>query len=324
MRFLPLVTSFSVTDEGVLDPWVAEWIAANPLRATPFDTLDPQILPLARGPVGPPPSREIAVAHIEDETVDGIPIRIYRGGGTPTGVLMYFHGGGFVIGSIGLMDNVARELTQATGAVVISVEYRLAPENPYPAGLDDCETATRWALANCARWGVPPERLAISGESAGGNLSAALALRLRDAGEVKLAGQVLIYPGTAGSVQYPSNDEFDGLILNKRAKEVFWEAYSGGRNLDSDPYAAPLLADSLVGVAPAVVVLGGCDMLRDEGRAYAERLRQDGVAVDEICYPGQPHGFLNHGFPAAELAYGYVGEWVRNAFAAASEAKEPS
>jgi acetyl esterase len=198
--------------------------------------------------------------------------------------------------------------------VVISVEYRLAPENPYPAGLDDCEAVSRWALANCARWGVPPERFAISGESAGGNLAAALALRFRDAGDVKLAGQVLIYPGTSGSVQYPSNEEFDGLILNKLAKKAFWDAYSGGRDLDADPYAAPLLADSLVGVAPAVVVLGGCDMLRDEGRAYAERLRQDGVAVEEICYAGQPHGFVNHGFPAAELAFDRIGLWMRGVF----------
>ena len=216
------------------------------------------------------------------------------------------------------MDNVAREIAHASGAVVVSVEYRLAPENPYPAGLDDCETVTRWAIANAERFGVPAGQVAIVGESAGGNLAAALALRLRDAGDVPVAGQVLIYPGVAGSsVEYPSNDEFDGLILNHKAREVFWTAYTGGRDLDGDPYAAPLLADSLEGLPPAIVVLGGCDMLRDEGRAYAARLREEGVEVDEICYPGQPHGFINHGFPAADQAFERIGEWLRDAFAAA-------
>jgi acetyl esterase len=305
-----------MTDEGTLDPWVATWIEENPLYAAPFDTLAPEMLELARGPVGPPPAREIAIAHVDDESVDGVPIRIYRHDEAPTGLVVYFHGGGFCIGSIGLMDNVAREIARASGAVVVSVGYRLAPENPYPAGLDDCETVTRWALANCERFAVSKEKVAIAGESAGGNLSAALALRLRDAGDVSLAGQVLIYPGVSGSVNYPSNDEFDGLILNHKAKTVFWSAYTGDRNVDDDPYAVPLLAESLKGLPPALVVLGGCDMLRDEGRAYAERLRDEAVEVDEVCYPGQPHGFINHGFPAAEQAFDRIGTWLRTTFTA--------
>jgi acetyl esterase len=305
-----------MNDEGVLDPWVADWIAANPLRATPFDTLDPEILPLARGATGFPAAREIAIARISDESVHGVPIRIYEHDAPATGLVVYFHGGGFCIGSIGLMDNVAREIAHASGAVVVSVEYRLAPEDPYPAGLDDCETVTRWAVANAGRFGVSAAQVAIAGESAGGNLAAAVALRLRDAGDVSLAGQVLIYPGVSGSVQYPSNDEFDGLILNHKAREVFWAAYTAGRDLDGDPYAAPLLADSLDGLSPALVVLGGCDMLRDEGRAYAARLRDAGGEVDEVCYPGQPHGFINHGFPAAEQAFERIGDWLRDALTA--------
>ena len=110
------------------------------MMANPLDEFTPEILELARGPVGAPPTREIA--HIDDESVGNVPIRIYRSEGQPTGILVYFHGGGFVLGSIGLMDNVARELAYASGAVVISVEYRLAPENPYPAGLDDCMAVT--------------------------------------------------------------------------------------------------------------------------------------------------------------------------------------
>jgi acetyl esterase len=307
-----------MSEEGILDPWVADWMASNPERSTPLVDMSPEILELARGPVGFPPTREIA--HITDELVGDVPIRIYRGEGEPTGLIVYFHGGGFMIGSIGLMDNVARELAHASDAVVVSVGYRLAPEHPYPAGLDDCESVTRWATANAGRFGLPPSTVVVAGESAGGNLAAAVSLRLRDAGDPPLAGQALIYPAVAGGVTYPSAQEFDGLVISREGGEIFWGAYSGPRDLDGDPYAAPLQATSLVGLPPALVVLGGCDLLRDEGRAYAERLRQDGIDVDEICYAGQPHGFVNFDFPAAALAHAYIGDWVRRSFAHAQEA----
>jgi acetyl esterase len=307
-----------VSDEGVLDPWVAEWFAANPERATPFEELDPVILELARGPFGLPSNRE--VAQVSDESVGDIPIRIYRDADAPTGLVVYFHGGGFVIGSIGLMDNVARELAHASGAVVISVGYRLAPEDPYPAGLDDCEAVTRWALANLDRFGIAPGTVAVAGESAGGNLAAAVALRFRDAGEAALAGQVLMYPGVAGREEHPSMVEFDGLVISLKAAEMYWRAYSGSRNIDTDPYAAPLHAEHLRDLPSALVVLGGCDMLRDGGRAYAARLRDDGVDVDEVCYPGQPHGFLNFEFPAAADAFAHTGEWLRATFEASGSA----
>ena len=296
-------------DEGVIDPWVTEWMAANPERAVPLEDLSPEILELARGPFAFPPTREIA--DISDEHVDGVPVRIYRGEDRPTGLFVYFHGGGFVMGSIGIMDNVARELAHGTGAVVVSVEYRLAPESPYPAGLDDCETVTRWASASADRFDVSPESVVVGGESAGGNLAAAVALRLRDAGDLSLAGQVLIYPAVAGRSHYPSREEFDGLVISRTAGDQFWAAYSGGSDLDDDPYAVPLAAPDLSGLPPALVVLGGCDMLRDEGRAYATRLRADGVDVEEVCYAGQPHGFVNFAFPAADLAFDRIGGWVR-------------
>ena len=301
--------------EGEIDSWVSEWIKANPLRATPFEDLSPELLELARGPSGPAPTRKIA--HVRDEVVEGVPVRIYRGHAPPTGLIVYFHGGGFVIGSIGLMDNVARELAHGAGAVVVSVGYRLAPEHPYPAGLADCETVTRWAVATAPRFDVPKESVAVAGESAGGNLAAAVALRVRDAGDISLAGQALIYPAVAGTMVHPSTRQFDGLILSRTAKKRYWDAYSGGRSLDGDPYAVPLCADDLTGVAPAIVVLGGCDMLRDEGRAYAARLRGDGVEVEEVCYPGQPHGFANLEFPAAALAFERIGDWFRALFAGA-------
>jgi acetyl esterase len=302
-------------DEGVLDPWVAAWFEEHPERARAFDDLSPELLELARGPFGFPVTRELA--HVTDEIIEGVPVRIYQGEGAATGVVVYFHGGGFCIGSIGLMDNVARELTHCTGAVVVSVEYRLAPEHPYPAGLDDCEAVTRWALANTARFGLARSQVAVAGESAGGNLSAAVALRLRGAVDVDvpLAGQVLLYPGLDGhAATHASRTEFDGLVLTQAARDAYWGAYSAGRDLDRDPFAAPLRADSLAGLPPALVVVGGCDLLRDEGRLYAERLRADGVPAQDVCYPGQPHGFINFMFPAAQEAFAQVGGWVRRVF----------
>jgi acetyl esterase len=302
-----------VADEGMLDPWVEKWMAENPLMANPFDEFTPEILALARGPVGAPPTRE--VAQVDDEWVGDVPVRIYTSEEQPTGILVYFHGGGFVLGSIGLMDNVARELAYASGAVVISVEYRLAPENPYPAGLDDCMAVSRWAVANARRFGVPAGAVAVAGESAGGNLAAAVSLKLRDEGDVALAGQVLIYPATAGSRTTQSREQFDGLVISIKATDYFWNSYAAGRDLDSDPYAAPLSATSLVSLPPALVVLGGCDMLRDEGRQYATVLRGGGVPVEEVCYSGQPHGFVNFEFPAAAEAFELTGRWLRRTLA---------
>jgi acetyl esterase len=294
-------------DEGTLDPWVADWLKDNPMFATPVEELTPDVLALARGPVGPPPT--VDISSVTDSTVDGVPVRIYRDD-EPHALIVYFHGGGFTLGSIGLMDNVARQLAKSCRAVVVSVEYRLAPENPYPAGLDDCELVTRWALAEAAGLGVSTSSVFIGGESAGGNLAAAVALRLRDAGGPIPAGQILIYPGLAGRTLHPSMQIFDGLVISLAACRSFWSAYSGGRDLDQDPYAVPLAAPDLSGLPPALVLLGGCDMLRDEGRAYAARLRDAGVPTDEVCYPGQPHGFVNFEFPAAAEAFAKIGSWT--------------
>jgi len=246
-----------------------------------------------------------------------VPVRIYRNDETPTSLLLYFHGGGFILGSIGLMDNVARELCHHTGAVVVSVEYRLAPEHPYPAGLDDCVAATRWAHAHAAELGAVGKPVFVSGESAGGNLSGAVALRLSDAAEgdeagVPIAGQILIYPATNGSShESQSFYDFDGLVVSRTAGQMYWAAYSAGRNLDDDG-CARLLAADVTGLPPALVVLAGCDVLRDDGRAYAAHMRDGGVEVDEVCYPGQPHGFVNFDLPAAADAHAKIGSWVRD------------
>jgi acetyl esterase len=303
-----------VTDEGVLDPWVADYFAANPMASRPFEDLSPEMLPLARGPVGAPPTR--GIARVTDEVVGGVPVRIYEHDQAPTGLVVYFHGGGFCIGSIGLMDNVARELAYCSGATVVSVEYRLAPEHPYPAAVEDCEAVTRWALANTARFGVAPTHVAVAGESAGGNLSAVVALRLRNDADPPLAGQVLIYPGVEGdSSTQPSREQFDGVVITTKPGNPFRAAYSAGRDLDLDPFYAPLHAKTLAGLPRAIVVLGGCDPLRDEGRAYARRLQAEGVEVEELCCAGQPHGFVNFGFPAAADVYARIGPFLRSVFA---------
>jgi acetyl esterase/lipase len=302
-------------DEGVLDPFVADWLAANPLPPGDFS---PEFLTLARGSFELPVTREVARVH--DEVIAGIPVRIYRHDSQPTGLVVYFHGGGFCIGSVALMDNVARELAHATGATVISVEYRLAPENPYPAGLDDCEALTRWALANTASFDVSQDAVVVAGESAGGNLATAVALRLRDAHAfARPAGQILVYPvlDSPGS-SHPSRKEFAGLVVSKEMDEWFWTSYSGGRAIDKDPFAAPIRAMTLSGLPPALVILGGCDFLRDEGRHYAQRLRDAGVETVEVCHPGQPHGFINLGFPAAQEAYDAIGRWTRRRLASAA------
>ena len=302
--------------EGVLDPRVVAHFEENPFHATPldFDGLTPEIRAMARGEAIEPPTREIA--EVTDDVVDGIPIRIYRHQNEATGLVVYFHGGGFCIGSIGLMDHVARELAHAAGATVVSVGYRLAPEDPFPAGVDDCEAITRWALAHAPDLGAAPERVAVAGESAGGTMSAAVTMRLRERGDAALAGQVLIYPGTDGeSFDHPSRNEFDGIVLTRASMHADWQRYSGGRDISRDQFACPLQAESLADLPPALVILGGCDVLRDEGRAYARRLADAGVRVDEVCYAGQPHGFVNFGVPAASEAHERMGTWLRALFA---------
>jgi acetyl esterase len=298
------------TDEGVLDPWVADWLEANAAMMEQPEEYTPEYLAMARPDGSRFPTYELA--KVTDEVIGGVPVRIYEHDETPNGLIVYFHGGGFCTGSIGLMENIATGLAHHAGAAVVSVGYRLTPEHPYPAGLDDCEAVTRWAVANASRFGVSEDAVAVAGESAGGNLSAAVSLRLRDSGGPALAGQVLIYPAVASpTASFPSRTEFSGPMLRFEGVEKVWAMYSGGQDLDHDPYAAPLEAEDLGGLPPALVVLGGCDVLRDEGRRYGNRLREAGVPVDEACFAGQPHGFMNLGFPAAEQAHQRIGEWLR-------------
>jgi len=299
------------TDEGVLAPEVAAWLEANPMYGTPLEELVPEILELARGPVGAPPTRDIA--HVHDDDVDGIPIRVYRNDGPPTGLVVYFHGGGFVIGSIGLMDNVARELAHGSSAVVVSVGYRLAPEHPYPAGLDDCAAVTEWAFANAARFDADPAAIAVAGVSAGGNLAAAVALRSRIEGPA-LRAQVLVYPVVSPACTAPSMTEnAEGYLLTAGSMREMWAWYLGPDGDANDAFAAVDRAADYAGLPPALVLTAEYDPLRDEGEHYASLL--DGFDVDTtvVRYDGMLHGFLGMReiVPESSRAITAIAEFLR-------------
>jgi acetyl esterase len=240
----------------------------------------------------------VEVASVLDRTVPGpageIPVRVYTPAGEgPLPVVVYFHGGGWVIGDLEVVDQPCRQLASAAGAIVVSVDYRLAPEHRYPAAFEDSYAATVWIGAHAAEIGGDPARLAVAGDSAGGNLAAAVALAARDRGGPELAAQLLIYPVTDfnfGTASYHDNRE--GYLLTKGSMQWFWAHYLGAQDLDKDPYACPLRADSLVGLPAAYVATSEYDPLRDEGEAYARRLEEAGVAVTAKRFDGLLHGFF--------------------------------
>ncbi|MGZ4683625.1 MAG: alpha/beta hydrolase [Acidimicrobiales bacterium] len=242
------------------------------------------------------------VEAVEDRTIPGpagdIPVRLYRPA-QPTGaILIWYHGGGWVIGDLETADPTARKLANRTGALVVSVDYRLAPEHPYPAAVDDAWAALQWVAERGADLGGDPSRLAVGGDSAGGNLAAIVSVRARAAGLEGLRHQLLVYPAVDLTLSHPSIDENgEGYLLTKTGMVWFAEHYLGpatGRgDLDKHPDVSPLYTADLAGVAPATVITAGFDPLRDEGQAYAAALTEAGVAVEEHRYPTMIHGFIS-------------------------------
>ncbi|MGD2132735.1 MAG: alpha/beta hydrolase [Maricaulaceae bacterium] len=221
----------------------------------------------------------------------------------PHGLLVYFHGGGFVLGSIESHDSLCRQLADASGAAVLSVDYRLAPEHPFPAGLDDALAATRWAGENMTALGVEAGGLAVGGDSAGGNLAAVAAHILRDEGGPKIAFQLLIYPGTDSDADTASRRDFaEGYYLERSTIEWFHAQYLQNGEDVLDPRISPLRAPDLAGLPPTYLVTAGFDPLRDEGAAYARALKTAGVAVQYVDYPGEIHGFFNMTAAIAEAS----------------------
>ena len=274
--------------------------AASPEQArTQFRVLTVDL----RDPATVPP-----VGEVRDLQVDGgagpVPARIYRpeegaDDRPPLPMLAFFHGGGFVLGDLDTHDSQARRLCRDLHAVVVSVDYRLAPEHPFPAAVDDCLAATRWIAGNAAQLGGDPQRLAVGGDSAGGNLAAVVAQRCRDEGGPALSAQLLLYPvvDLADDVEgrYPSRiDNAEGYLLSQADMEWFGDAYLPDRSLAKDPAASPLHGE-LSGLPPAVVVTAEFDPLRDEGDAYAVALRDAGVPVVHERFEGLIHGFFGMG-----------------------------
>ncbi len=225
-----------------------------------------------------------------------IPVRTYRGVRTLTGeavpVLVYFHGGGWVIGDLDSHDWVCRAIANAANCAVVSVDYRLAPEHAFPAAFEDALAATKWAAANAALLNIDASRIFVGGDSAGGNLAAAVALALRDASELNLRAQILTYPIVDLTFRYDERFE-KGVALTNGGMRDFIDHYVPDAARRRDWRCSPLFAQSLKGLPPALVILAGFDPLYDEGKAYAARLQAEGVAATVKEYPGQMHGFVS-------------------------------
>jgi acetyl esterase len=274
-------------------------------------------------PAATPPAPEIGA--VKDLAADGpagpIPLRLYRPGGVPGSArlpaLIFFHGGGWVIGDVETHDVLCRQLTAGAGISVVNVDYRLAPEHKFPAAIDDAWAATRWVAARAAELGIDAGRLAVGGDSAGGNLAAVVALLARDQGAPALALQALIYPVTDVGAESASYADFaEGFMLTRESMRWFVAHYLAQERDAVDWRVSPLRAPSLAGVAPALVVTAGFDPLRDEGDAYARTLREAGVRVDAICYGGMIHGFVPMGrlIETGNRAVAHIAASLRQAF----------
>lgn len=289
-----------------LHPQAVEFLEAYArLKMPPFETTPVgETRSLLNAAIGVLPDCP-TLAAINDVNIPGpggpLRIRIYRPKLVVNrGACLYFHGGGWVLNSIDTHDDFVRRLTDAAGCVCVSVDYRLAPEHAWPAAADDAYAALQWVAANAATWDIDPSRLAVAGDSAGGNLAAVCAILARDAGAPALAFQLLAYPRTAHAEDAPSHAAFgDGFLLT-RATILWFHAHY--RSRDDDRYDwryAPLLCADLARLPPALVVVGEFDPLRDEGIAYAARLRDAGVPVRLHDCRGMVHGFFSLGGVAA-------------------------
>ncbi len=234
-------------------------------------------------------------ARVENRSVPGpagdIPVRVYAAAGDNLPVVMYFHGGGWVLGDIDSHDGTCKQLLAELGdAVVVSVHYRLAPEDKYPAAADDCYAAAAWVAENGSEIGADGSRMAVCGDSAGGNLSAVVSQMARDRGGPAIAAQVLHVPVTDHNYSYPSYTEnAEGMLLTRASMVWFWDHYLPNAEAGQEAYASPIKADSLSGLPPALVQTAEYDPLRDEGEAYAAALESAGTEVDLHRYDGVVH-----------------------------------
>ena len=249
--------------------------------------------------LAPPPAVPTAVHRIENREVPGsqcaIPIRIYYPdpSSATRGALVYFHGGGWVIGNLDSHDETCRRLCIGSGSMVISVGYRLAPETRYPGAMIDCYDVTSWAAREAKSLGIDADRIAVGGDSAGGNLAAAVALKARDQKGPPICFQLLIYPATDANFSTGSYiDNAKGYLLTRTAMQWFWDHYVPTAAGRKEAYAAPAQAKDLKGLPPSLVLTAEFDPLRDEGEAYALAMQIAGVTVTHTRYDGVVHGFF--------------------------------
>ena len=285
-----------------LDPqnqFVLDMIKAS--GRPPFHTLTPAEARAASAASRPIMSPDPApVAELRDFDAGGVPVRLYRAAGTAPDevlpVLIYYHGGGWVIGDLDSHDSVCRVFANSARCCVVSVHYRLAPEHRFPAAVDDSAAATRWLIEHAASLKIDPRRVAVGGDSAGGNLAAVMAIMARDGTLPPIGFQVLIYPATEMTATQPSYERItEGYVLTATTMKWFREHYITDRKDWTDWRASPLRAASLEGVAPAIVLTANYDPLCDEGAEYARRLEREGVRVTHVHFSDQMHAFLTMG-----------------------------
>ncbi len=259
-----------------------------------------------------------------------VPARLYRpadSAGQTLPAVVFFHGGGWALGDLDGYDSLVKALCLASDACFLSVDYRLAPEHPFPAGLEDALAAVRWASQQADKLNIDRRRIAVMGDSAGGNLAAVTARCLRDEAGPWLAGQILIYPMldvASPHARYPSRAAYGncGYVISLRDIEVTTGWYLSDRALASQPNVSPLLAADLDGLAPAVIMTAGFDPLRDEGQVYADKLRSAGVAVTYRCFKTTVHAFLSFGhLSIAQTGRSWLGAEVRRLLGPSADAR---
>jgi len=290
----------------------------------PYETVSPtearELYLKGRFVSNPEPPELVSVEPLTIPSPAGsIPARVY----TPTrprkvnGLapgLVFFHGGGWVIGDLDSHDVVCRKLADEGELMVVSIDYRLAPEHKFPAAVDDAIASTKWIADNSRQFGIDASRLMVGGDSAGGNLAAVVAIAARDGNGPDIAGQVLIYPAIDFAMMHPSHREPETSILLTHSV-ILWfrDHYLSGAADVGDWRASPARAKTLIGLPPAYVLTAGADPLRDEGDEYARRLKEAGVAVTHRTFPGQFHGFFTMGklLQQANVAAGEIGVWLK-------------
>ncbi len=281
-----------------LDPQARDFLdKLERSRAPQMHQLSPEEARSLVVPLRVPREPDVTIAN---RTIPGpaseLPIRIYtpqQGDAGPRPVVVYFHGGGWVVGSIASHDALCRRLCSRSGCIFISVDYRLAPEHKYPAAVDDAFAATQWAAAHAAELGGDPARIAVAGDSAGGNLAAAVCLKARDQHGPAIAAQVLIYPITDYLPDFESYEtNGSDYFLTNESIVWFWDHYLASKIQATEVLASPLREENFAGLPTALVLVAEFDPLRDEGLAYADRLEQAGVKVERFMADGQIHGFL--------------------------------